>query len=328
MKKILTIFISTFFLYLLAFLFVNLSQIKPANADACTFTIPASVSTASNVPVVISGTLGHSFTAAMLSGTTVITQGSSPLLSPTPVTINLKAPATPGNYVILAKDNNGPTGCNGLSSLTVTIASGGGTAACGLGSNTVAAGDNLGFGYDGFIAGKKIFIWDGGANRFDLGTTLAGAQLVSFTIPSNVPPKSGYGGFIENGTNPVVVCGSLTVTAVGTGGGGSAGGAECTSFAGCTTIPGAPTPPGFTSQSFIVDLVSKFLPVALGLGGFLAIIVVVVSAIQFVTSNGNPDGAAAARGRLIFALVGFVLLILAFTLTKVIDTIFLKSGAV
>ncbi len=108
-----------------------------------------------------------------------------------------------------------------------------------------------------------------------------------------------------------------------TGGGGSA---ECTDFNNCTDIPNT-KPPGFGDTTIIVDLVAQFIPIALGMGGFLSVIIIVISGLQFITSNGNPEGAAGARGRLIFALVGFVLLIIAYALTKVIDTIFLKSGA-
>ncbi len=85
-------------------------------------------------------------------------------------------------------------------------------ARCGLASSSVVAGANLGFGYDGFTAGQKIFIWDGGVNRVDLGTTLSGPQLVSFTIPSSTPPGN-YGGFIENVPNPSVPCDPVTITA-------------------------------------------------------------------------------------------------------------------
>lgn len=91
---------------------------------------------------------------------------------------------------------------------------GGSAATCALGSNSVTAGENLGFGYDKFPIGQKIFIWDGGSIRFDLGTTQTGPQLVSFTIPSTATPK-GYGGFIENGSNPSVSCGPVTITAAG-----------------------------------------------------------------------------------------------------------------
>ncbi len=75
-------------------------------------------------------------------------------------------------------------------------------------------------------------------------------------------------------------------------------------------------------------VMGDILPIAIGLGGFLSVIIILISAAQFVLSNGDPESAAKARGRLIFALVGFALLVLAFAITKVIDAYFLKSGVV
>ena len=71
------------------------------------------------------------------------------------------------------------------------------------------------------------------------------------------------------------------------------------------------------------SLITVFLPAIFSIAGFITVIIIVISGIQFITSSGNPEAAAAARGRLIFALVGFALIILAFAITKIIDTIFL-----
>lgn len=111
---------------------------------------------------------------------------------------------------------------------------------------------------------------------------------------------------------------------------GTSGSAECDNFRDCTTITGipGPDPATFGDDTFIVDLVTQILPIAIGIGGFLSVIIVIISGLQFITSNGNPEGAAAARGRLIFALVGFVLLTLAFAITKVIDTLFLRGSGI
>ena len=86
---------------------------------------------------------------------------------------------------------------------------------------------------------------------------------------------------------------------------------------------------GFTGENLVAKLISDILPIVLGLGGFLTVIIIVISGIQFITSSGNPEAAAAARSRLIFALVGFAIIILAFAITQIIDKIFLGgSGAV
>lgn len=92
-------------------------------------------------------------------------------------------------------------------------------------------------------------------------------------------------------------------------------------------LPNSPVA-GFTPEGFIGQLISKILPIVLGLGGFATVIIIVISGIQFVTSSGNPEAAAAARSRLIFALIGFALIILAFAITQIINTIFLGSNAV
>ena len=92
-------------------------------------------------------------------------------------------------------------------------------------------------------------------------------------------------------------------------------------------LPDSPVA-GFTPEGLVGQLVSKILPIILGLGGFATVIIIVISGIQFVTSSGNPEAAAAARGRLIMALVGFALIILAFAITQIIDTIFLGGSGV
>ncbi|OGD84948.1 hypothetical protein A2165_02035 [Candidatus Curtissbacteria bacterium RBG_13_40_7] len=80
------------------------------------------------------------------------------------------------------------------------------------------------------------------------------------------------------------------------------------------------------TSTFIADLISAFLPAILAIAGFLTVIFIVISGIQFITSSGNPEAAAGARGRLTFALVGFAVIILAFAITQIVDRIFLGSG--
>lgn len=102
----------------------------------------------------------------------------------------------------------------------------------------------------------------------------------------------------------------------------------CEGFIGClssVSVPGLK----FTNQAtFIGDLVTNILPIIFGLAGFVSVIIIVISGIQFITSSGNPEAAAAARNRLIYALIGFVIIILAFAITQIIDKIFLGGSGV
>ena len=70
------------------------------------------------------------------------------------------------------------------------------------------------------------------------------------------------------------------------------------------------------------------LPFILIIAGFLTVIIIVISGIQFITSGGNPEAAAAARGRLTYAVVGLIIILLAFALLQVIDRIFLGNTGV
>lgn len=107
---------------------------------------------------------------------------------------------------------------------------------------------------------------------------------------------------------------------------GAPGTPGCDSFGTCTDIPNeAGNVGGFSDTGFVTDLVTKFLPAVTGIGAFLSVIMIIISGIQFITSSGNPEAAAAARGRLTFAIVGFVLLVLAFAITVVVETVFLKT---
>ena len=83
-----------------------------------------------------------------------------------------------------------------------------------------------------------------------------------------------------------------------------------------------------SEQGFVGRLLSDILPIILGLGGFLAVIFIIISGIQFITSSGNPEGAAAARGRLIYALIGFGLIALAFAVLQIVNQLFLGTTVV
>lgn len=100
----------------------------------------------------------------------------------------------------------------------------------------------------------------------------------------------------------------------------------CQGFIDClSNISGPNLNPEFTEQGLIGKIISAFLPAILGIAGFVTVIIIIISGIQFVTSGGNPEAAAAARGRLTFAIIGFVIIVLAFAILQIVDQIFLGT---
>lgn len=91
-------------------------------------------------------------------------------------------------------------------------------------------------------------------------------------------------------------------------------------------LPDNPATNFGSGSNLIGDFVTKILPIAIGIGGFLTVIFIAISGVQFITSSGNPEAAAAARSRLTFAIIGFVILALSFVIVKLIDNIFLGTG--
>ena len=82
------------------------------------------------------------------------------------------------------------------------------------------------------------------------------------------------------------------------------------------------------STGFIGKLITNIIPIVLSIAGFFTVIFIVISGLQYVLSSGNPESAAKAQGRLIYAIIGFVIIILAFGILRVVDSIFLNSGVV
>lgn len=105
----------------------------------------------------------------------------------------------------------------------------------------------------------------------------------------------------------------------------------CSSFRDCIDtiyVKGLKQNRGSGSGLDIGGLVSDVLPIVLTLAGFVTVIVIIISGIQFVTSGGNPEAAAAARGRLTFAIIGFVIIILAFAILQIVNRLFLGTSIV
>lgn len=93
-------------------------------------------------------------------------------------------------------------------------------------------------------------------------------------------------------------------------------------------LPASDVENRFSASGLPAQIVSAVLSVVLPIAGFITVIVIIISGIQFVTSSGNPEAAAAARGRLTYALIGFVIIILAFSILQIVDNLFLGNSGI
>lgn len=76
------------------------------------------------------------------------------------------------------------------------------------------------------------------------------------------------------------------------------------------------------------SILNQVLTIFIPLMGFFTVIIIVISGIQFISSSGDPKSAEAAKGRLTFAIIGFIIIILAFAIAQIITRIFLNTGTI
>ncbi|MCJ7805264.1 hypothetical protein MUP46_01330 [Patescibacteria group bacterium] len=84
-----------------------------------------------------------------------------------------------------------------------------------------------------------------------------------------------------------------------------------------------PIGPKFSSG---VGFFQKFIPSLIGIafvvGSLVFFFVMIIGAIQWITSGGDKAAIEAARGKIANAVIGFVLLLTVFAIIKVIESFF------
>lgn len=86
-----------------------------------------------------------------------------------------------------------------------------------------------------------------------------------------------------------------------------------------TVVISGPLPEGrFTSLGAIISTALQYLfPIA----GLLLFLFLVFAGFQLLTSSGDPKKVEAGRNRITYAVVGFVLLIASYWITKIVELI-------
>ena len=196
-----------------------------------------------------------------------------------------------------------PTPVSAGSSITLTITGQAGEPYSALITNNETGRETEFFG---------SIMLDSGSSSGTITLGVPRETTVEYTVGVWHPPSA---------TSPFEECGQIPLTLV-------TNVSTCEGFIGCLSsvqVPGLK----FTNQAtFIGELVTNILPIIFAFAGFVSVIIIVISGIQFITSSGNPEAAAGARNRLIYALIGFVIIILAFAITQIIDKIFLGGSGI
>jgi len=92
---------------------------------------------------------------------------------------------------------------------------------------------------------------------------------------------------------------------------------EQTSDSGAGELAGEDKPNEIGLES-LVGKVNKFLPIAMGLGGVIAFILIVIGGFQIILSAGNPDKVKAGQEMITSAIAGLLLIIFSIFILRLI----------
>ena len=71
----------------------------------------------------------------------------------------------------------------------------------------------------------------------------------------------------------------------------------------------------------IPEIINKLVPIAITLAGFVLFLMLIAGGFQMLTSAGNPKAADAGKQRLTNALLGFLIIFMAYWLVQIVQII-------
>lgn len=94
-------------------------------------------------------------------------------------------------------------------------------------------------------------------------------------------------------------------------------------FSSCSQAPNSPVcKDKNTTENPAVDVIASAANIIAILTGLAAVIMIIISGLTMITSGGNQETVTNARKRLVAALIGLVIVVLAWTITRfVIDKV-------
>lgn len=73
-----------------------------------------------------------------------------------------------------------------------------------------------------------------------------------------------------------------------------------------------------SSLDGVAQLIKNIINISLFLAGSLAVIFIIIGAIQYITSSGNPENLSKAKKTIIYAVSGLALSILSFAIVNTV----------
>ena len=84
-----------------------------------------------------------------------------------------------------------------------------------------------------------------------------------------------------------------------------------------------------TEASQVGTLITFFIKILIFAGFLMAFIWLLIGGINYITSNGEPNKTAAAQKKIVYAIVGLVVIILAFSILTLVEKVFtLDAGSI
>ena len=183
---------------------------------------------------------------------------------------------------------------------------------------------------DLFSAGKSP--WKGvftiAANIVNIAFWLVGVLSVVFIIYGGFVymTSAGETGKVANGKNTLVhaivgliiaLVGQIAIDTIADATFGSGDLTRSTDEAGSPVTTGVPQ---WTAN------LGEVLNLAYYIAGALAVVMIIYSGIQFITSSGDPNKATKARQTLLFSLVGLAVIVFAYAITSFADAKFVNGA--
>ncbi len=81
-----------------------------------------------------------------------------------------------------------------------------------------------------------------------------------------------------------------------------------------------------TGPNTINDLIIRIINIMLSIAAIIAVLFIIIGGFRYITSSGNEEQAEKGRGTLINAIIGLVIIILAYVIVGIVNNTFANRG--